>query len=102
MVFTSASTSTITKPDLVIPLKADSAASTLRHSDASNGMVVPIIHKGGSQVDFGAEVYGIDLNDFSDADFALIHNALHEHKLLVFKRQPAMLKPQQQYKLTSR
>ncbi|KAK3676884.1 hypothetical protein LTR78_003088 [Recurvomyces mirabilis] len=101
MVFTSATTSMTIRPDLVIPLKAASVTGTLRHSDVSNGKVIPIVHKGESKVDFGAEVYGIDLNDFSDADFALIHDALHKHKLLVFKEQPGMLKPQQQYRLTS-
>lgn len=67
----------------------------------SNGKVVPIQHPSSSKVDFGAEVYGIDLNNFSDADFEFISNTLHCHKLLVFKEQPAMLEPQQQYKLTS-
>lgn len=59
-------------------------------------------HASPSKVDFGAEVYGIDLNSFTDADFDLISDALHEHKLLVFKEQPAMLSPQQQFRLTSR
>lgn len=85
----------------MIPLKADKETGALRHSDKSNGRVVPMDHGPGSHVDFGATVYGIDLNDFSDADFALISDALHRHKLLVFKEQPAMLKPQQQYRLTS-
>jgi hypothetical protein len=65
----------------------------------SNGRVVPIKHE--TQVDFGAEVYGIDLNNFTSADFDLISDALHRHKLLVFKEQPEMLTPQQQYRLTS-
>jgi hypothetical protein len=60
---------------------------------------VPIKHD--NKVDFGAEVYGIDLNNFTSADFALISDALHRHKLLVFKEQPQMLTPQQQYRLTS-
>jgi hypothetical protein len=37
----------------------------------------------------------------SDDDFKVIEDALHIHKLLIFKAQPAMLLPQQQYKLTS-
>lgn len=65
----------------------------------SDGRVVPIKHE--NKVDFGAEVYGIDLNNFTSADFALISDALHRHKLLVFKEQPQMLTPQQQYRLTS-
>ena len=103
MVFVSATTTaTVTRPDLTIPPKSELAPVTLRHSQASDGRAVPIVPKAGSKVDFGAEVYGIDLNDFSDADFDFISNALHRHKLLVFKQQPAMLTPQQQYKLTSR
>jgi alpha-ketoglutarate-dependent taurine dioxygenase len=100
-VFTATET-TVTRPDLTIPLKSELAPITLRHSHVSNGEVVPIVPKTGSKVDFGAEVYGIDLNDFSDADFDFISDAIHKHKLLVFKQQPAMLSPQQQYKLTSR
>ncbi|KAI1854984.1 hypothetical protein JX265_012339 [Neoarthrinium moseri] len=74
---------------------------TLPHTDTSNGKAVPIEHRSDSNVDFGAEVYGIDLNNFTDADFNFIHDALHRHKLLVFKEQPQMLKPQQQYRLTA-
>lgn len=73
----------------------------LPHSTSSNGRVVEIEHKEGADPGFGAQVYGIDLNNFSDADFEFISNALHKHKLLVFKEQPQMLKPQQQYLLTS-
>jgi hypothetical protein len=68
---------------------------------ASNGRIVPIQHSKGSKADFGAEIYGIDLNNFTSADFHFISNALHRHKLLVFKGQPAMLEPQQQYRLTA-
>jgi hypothetical protein len=68
-------------------------------ANSSNGRVVPIKHE--NQVDFGAEIYGIDLNNFTSADFDLISDALHRHKLLVFKEQPQMLTPQQQYRLTS-
>jgi hypothetical protein len=66
---------------------------------SSDGRVVPIKHD--NKVDFGAEIYGIDLNQFTSADFALISDALHRYKLLVFKEQPRMLTPQQQYRLTS-
>ncbi|KXS93680.1 hypothetical protein AC578_3183 [Pseudocercospora eumusae] len=48
----------------------------------SNGRVVPIKHSAPSKVVFGAEVYGIDLNNFTDADFEFISDALHKHKLL--------------------
>ncbi|KAL4790928.1 hypothetical protein BDV19DRAFT_401736 [Aspergillus venezuelensis] len=64
-------------------------------------VIVPIQHPEESKADFGAELYGIDLNNFTSADFALISDALHRHKLLVFKEQPEMLTPQQQYRLTS-
>lgn len=70
-------------------------------TESSNGRVVPIRHPAGSKVDFGAEVYGIDLNAFTSADFELISDALHKHKLLVFKEQPEMLTPKQQYRLTA-
>lgn len=55
-----------------------------------------------SNVDFGATVHGIDLNKLSDSDFDVIYEALHKHKLLVFKGQPEMLLPTKQYELTRR
>ncbi|KAH8683086.1 alpha-ketoglutarate dependent xanthine dioxygenase [Tricladium varicosporioides] len=64
--------------------------------------VIPMDHGAKSNVDFGATVYGIDLNNLTDSDFQIIHSALHTHKLLVFKEQPSMLKPQNQYDLTRR
>jgi xanthine dioxygenase len=73
----------------------------LPHATTTNGRVVPIEHAPGSKADFGALVYGINLNNFTDADFKLISDAVHKHKLLVFKEQPEMLRPQQQYLLTS-
>lgn len=82
-------------------LIAGKPALSLPHAASSNGKVEPIQHGPESNVDFGAEVYGIDLNNFTDADFTFIHDALHRHKLLVFKQQPKMLQPQQQYKLTA-
>ena len=74
----------------------------LPHAKKTNGRLVPIQHAAGKKIDFGAEIYGIDLNNFTDADFDFISDALHSHKLLVFKEQPEMLTPQQQYKLTAR
>jgi alpha-ketoglutarate-dependent taurine dioxygenase len=64
--------------------------------------VTPMDHGPKSNVDFGATVYGIDLNNLTDSDFEIIYEALHKHKLLVFKEQPAMLLPQNQYDLTRR
>jgi len=75
--------------------------AVLPHASSSSGRVVPIEHKEDSDPGFGAQIYGIDLNNFSDADFEFISDALHKHKLLVFKEQPEMLRPQQQYLLTS-
>lgn len=60
----------------------------LPHADATTGSVVPITHDQTSELDLGAEVHGIDLNNFTDADFDFISNSLHKHKLLVFKKQP--------------
>lgn len=85
------------KAKLVAP-KSD---ISLPHTEQTQGRVVPFEHPPESQVDFGAAVYGIDLNNFSDADFDFISDALHKHKVLVFKEQPEMLKPQQQYLLTA-
>ena len=64
--------------------------------------VEPMEHGTKSGVNFGATIRGIDLNNFTDSDFAIIHEALHKHKLLVFKDQPQMLRPEQQYELTRR
>ncbi|KAK7217141.1 hypothetical protein V2G26_005144 [Clonostachys chloroleuca] len=82
-------------------LIAGKSEFTLPHAEKSAGRIVPIEHGPDSKVDFGAYVYGIDLNMFTDADFEFISDALHKHKLLVFKEQPQMLAPQQQYMLTS-
>ncbi|KAK5047599.1 hypothetical protein LTR84_006696 [Exophiala bonariae] len=74
---------------------------TLPHAEKTNGNVVPLKHPAKSKVDFGAEVYGIDLNNLSDADFNFISDALHKYKVLIFKEQPKMLEPQSQYLLTA-
>lgn len=95
-------TAVITEDTKYLHLKAEKPNLKLPHADATTGRVVPIQHAPGSNVDFGAEIYGIDLNNFTDADFELISDALHKWKLLVFKEQPDMLKPQQQYLLTAK
>ncbi len=64
--------------------------------------VTPINHGPKSNVDLGATVHGIDLNNLTDSDFEILYAALHKHKLLVFKEQPEMLIPQKQYDLTRR
>ncbi|KAI0484975.1 TfdA family taurine catabolism dioxygenase TauD [Xylariaceae sp. FL0804] len=94
-------TAVVTEGVDTLRLVAEKGRFDLPHSDTTAGRVVPIQHGPESKVDFGAEVYGIDLNNFTDADFDFIHDALHRHKLLVFKEQPEMLSPQQQYRLTS-
>ncbi|KAK9425236.1 putative alpha-ketoglutarate dependent xanthine dioxygenase protein [Seiridium unicorne] len=94
-------TAVVTEEEQSLRLITEKPKLRIPHADSSNGTAIPINHGPNSKVDFGAEIYGIDLNNFTDADFDFIHNALHRHKLLVFKQQPDMLKPQQQYMLTS-
>ncbi|EEA21191.1 conserved hypothetical protein [Talaromyces marneffei ATCC 18224] len=98
MVFTvPASTIEVEIPKVITTREVYTPPKTSR----SNGKIVPIQHPAGSKVDFGAEVCGIDLNNFTSADFELISDALHKHKLLVFKEQQDMLMPKQQYRLTA-
>ncbi|KAI0121222.1 TfdA family taurine catabolism dioxygenase TauD [Xylariales sp. AK1849] len=94
-------TAVITEEEQHIKFIPEKPGFSLPHAETSRGRLVLINHGPNSKIDFGAEVYGIDLNHFTDADFDFIHDALHRHKLLVFKEQPLMLSPQQQYKLTS-
>jgi hypothetical protein len=98
MVFAVSATATVVEPPKVLSVHE---VYVPPEAETSNGRVVPIQHSEGNKVDFGAEIYGIDLNNFTSADFALISDALHKHKLLVFKEQPQMLTPQQQYRLTA-
>jgi hypothetical protein len=93
-------TAVITEDTTHAPL-AQKVKAVLPHATISSGRVVPIEHGEGNEAGFGALVYGIDLNNFSDADFEFISDALHKYKLLCFKEQPQMLKPEQQYLLTS-
>ncbi|KAJ4333861.1 hypothetical protein N0V95_009327 [Ascochyta clinopodiicola] len=95
-------TSIVTEEPTTLRLTSPQEQHVPPHATTTSGRVVPIVHPKLSGVDFGAEIYGIDLNNFSDADFDFISDALHKHKLLVFKEQPQMLTPQQQYALTSR
>lgn len=94
--------SIVTEEALNLSLMPQKTQFELPHAETSTGRVAPLQHASDSKVDFGAEIYGIDLNNFTDADFDFISDALHKHKLLVFKEQPQMLKPRQQYMLTSR
>lgn len=99
MVYTT--TQTEPGPELMVPLVAEKQTFELPHAENSTGRLVLMKHGPESNVDFGAEIWDIDLNNFTDADFAFIYEALHRHKLLVFKGQPKMLKPTQQYSLTA-
>lgn len=95
-------TAVVTEEPTSILLKPQKPNLELPHAETTNGRVVPIQHPEASKVDFGAEIYGIDLNKLTDADFEFVSNALHKWKLLVFKEQPEMLEPQKQYLLTAR
>ena len=95
-------TAVVTEEPTSLRLKPQKPNLELPHAEATNGRIVPIQHTEDSKVDFGAEIYGIDLNKLTDADFEFISSALHKWKLLVFKEQAEMLKPQQQYLLTAK
>ena len=53
----------------------------------------------GSNVDFGAELHGADLENITPNDFAIIRQALYENQLILFKNQQD-LTPRAQYELT--
>jgi alpha-ketoglutarate-dependent taurine dioxygenase len=74
-------------------LTATKTSFSLPHAEKSTGRIEVLDHGPNSKIDFGAQIYGIDLNHFTNADFEYISDALHKHKLLVFKEQPQMLSP---------
>ena len=51
-------TAVITEETNCLRLKAEKPILDLPHADTTTGRVVPIKHAEGSQVDFGAEIYG--------------------------------------------
>lgn len=53
----------------------------------------------GSDIDFGAEIRGADLENISATDFAIIRQALYEHSVVLFKGQQD-LSPRAQFELT--
>ncbi|PWY67820.1 alpha-ketoglutarate dependent xanthine dioxygenase [Aspergillus eucalypticola CBS 122712] len=55
----------------------------------------------GSDIDFGAIVENIDLENLTDDDFSVIHRALYENLVVVVKNQHH-LSPKAQYELTRR
>ncbi|KZF19094.1 Clavaminate synthase-like protein [Xylona heveae TC161] len=70
------------------------------------GLTLPTVHplpasdlKTG--IGLGAEIRGADLNNLSDQQFEVIHNALYNHQVVIFKGQGA-LTPKAQYELTNR
>ncbi|OOQ81629.1 putative dioxygenase [Penicillium brasilianum] len=63
--------------------------------------VHPIEPPSGSQIDFGAQIEGIDLENLSDEQFTTIRNALYHHHVVVFKNQ-RNISPKAQYELTKR
>ncbi|KAL4948793.1 hypothetical protein BDW69DRAFT_175766 [Aspergillus filifer] len=55
----------------------------------------------GSDIDFGAVVSNVDLEDITDETFATISETLYKHQVVVFKNQHH-LSPKAQYELTRR
>ncbi|KAF7714020.1 Alpha-ketoglutarate-dependent xanthine dioxygenase [Penicillium ucsense] len=55
----------------------------------------------GSQIDFGACIEGINLEDLTDDQFTTIRDALYRHQVVVFKNQHR-LSARAQYELTKR
>lgn len=53
----------------------------------------------GSDIDFGAELQGADLENINEEDFDVIRRALYEHQVIIFKDQQK-LSPRAQYELT--
>lgn len=54
-----------------------------------------------SKVDFGVEIYNVDLENLSDADFQILRNALYNSHVVILKNQ-ASLSAKAQYELTKR
>ncbi|KAJ5364089.1 uncharacterized protein N7496_009802 [Penicillium cataractarum] len=61
----------------------------------------PLTKSAESQVDFGAELHGLNMEELTDDDFAILHKALYEHQVVVVKNQQN-LSPKAQYELTRR
>ncbi|KAK4179213.1 hypothetical protein QBC36DRAFT_323031 [Triangularia setosa] len=64
-------------------------------------VVQPLTPPAGSTINFGATVTGIDIENLTDADFAIICEALFTHQVLIFKGQ-SHVTPRTQYELTNR
>ncbi|KAK0714928.1 hypothetical protein B0H67DRAFT_442850, partial [Lasiosphaeris hirsuta] len=55
----------------------------------------------GSQVNFGASISGIDIENLTDADYDVIRSALFNHQVIVFENQ-SHVSPRAQFELTQR
>jgi xanthine dioxygenase len=62
--------------------------------------VHPFVPPVGSEIDFGAELRGVDLANLTPQDFAVIRNALYTHQVVLIKNQQS-LTPAQQYNLNN-
>ncbi|EOD43777.1 putative alpha-ketoglutarate dependent xanthine dioxygenase protein [Neofusicoccum parvum UCRNP2] len=63
--------------------------------------IQPLPKAPGSDVDFGAVITGLDVENMSDEDFAFVHDALYRNSVVVIKSSPQLL-PKAQYELTRR
>ncbi|KAK3323606.1 hypothetical protein B0T19DRAFT_476671 [Cercophora scortea] len=70
-------------------------------SVAASPVVTPLAFPEGSPINFGASVTGIDIENLTDADFAVIRSALFNHQVVVFKNQ-SHVSPKAQFELTQR
>ena len=61
----------------------------------------PLVVPSTSAVDFGVEIYNVELENLTEEDFQLIRNALYLHHVVVLKNQTG-LSPKAQYELTKR
>ncbi|KPM34805.1 putative dioxygenase [Neonectria ditissima] len=68
---------------------------------SSKVIVQPIPSPEGSNIDFGAVVSNVDIENVTDADFEIIRDALFNHQVLVFKNQ-GHASPKAQYEITQK
>ncbi|RFU27119.1 hypothetical protein B7463_g9220, partial [Scytalidium lignicola] len=64
-------------------------------------LVQPLSVPSTSSVDFGAEITNVDIENLTDADFAVIRDALYRSHVVVIKNQ-GHISPKAQYELTRR
>ncbi|EAA35204.1 Clavaminate synthase-like protein [Neurospora crassa] len=70
-------------------------------SNTTVPVITPLAHPEGSKLDFGATVSGVDIENLTDRDFAILRTALFTHQVLVIKSQ-SHVSPRAQYELTQR